>query len=69
MLTSKDHDSVRHDDPDYVDIGAGAWDRQGRPSEAKIDRVVRVDPDGIRREGAVLDRGAFERVARALPRP
>ncbi|MDN5879200.1 MULTISPECIES: type II toxin-antitoxin system PemK/MazF family toxin [unclassified Arthrobacter] len=66
MLTSQDHNNRRHRDRDYVDIGTGAWDRAGRPSEVKVDRVIRVDPQGIRREGAVLDRGAFERVGRAL---
>lgn len=68
MLTSKDHDHPGHDDRDYVDIGTGPWDRQRRPSEAKIDRIIRVDPAGIRREGAVLGRAAFDEVAKALPR-
>lgn len=66
MLTSRDHNNPHHRDADYVDIGTGAWDRQGRPSEVKIDRVIRVDPQAIRREGAVLGRQAFERVSRAL---
>ena len=38
----------------WVDIGSGAWDRQGRPSEVRVDRVVRVDPRG----GAPRGRGA-----------
>ncbi|GAA2866879.1 type II toxin-antitoxin system PemK/MazF family toxin [Paenarthrobacter ilicis] len=65
MLTSKDHDRGARAD-DYVDIGAGAWDRQGRPSEVRIDRVIRLDPRSIRREGAVLDRPRFKEVSRAL---
>lgn len=64
MLTSKDH--TRQGDRDYVDVGAGAWDRQGRPSEVKLDRVVRLDEAAVRREGAVLDRARFEVVAAAL---
>jgi len=68
MLTSRDHDQDAHASKDYVDIGVGAWDRQGRPSEAKLDRIVQVRPDGIRREGAVLDRRRFELVAAALRR-
>lgn len=66
MLTSQDHNNPHHRDTDYVDIGTGAWDRQGRPSEVKIDRVIRVDPRAIRREGAVLGRQVFERVSQAL---
>ncbi len=65
MLTSKDHDNGRRAD-DYVDIGTGAWDPQGRPSEVKVDRVVRVNPADVRREGAVLDKRAFQLVANRL---
>ncbi|MFJ5957223.1 type II toxin-antitoxin system PemK/MazF family toxin [Paenarthrobacter sp. NPDC092416] len=63
MLTSKDHDN---DTPDYVDIGTGSWDRQRRPSEVKLDRIIRVNPGAVRREGAVLDNGRFQGVAREL---
>ena len=70
MLTSKDHDrdaaqegrQGRH----WVDIGSGAWDREGRPSEVRVDRVLRVDPDTVRREGAVLERSRFDEVAAAV---
>jgi hypothetical protein len=67
QLTSKDHDTPgRRSDPRWVDIGTGAWDRQGRPSEVRIDRVVRISPDAVRREGAVLSPDRFEDVARAV---
>ncbi|MEV7604418.1 type II toxin-antitoxin system PemK/MazF family toxin [Paenarthrobacter sp. NPDC089322] len=65
MLTSKDHDNGFRSE-DYVDVGAGPWDRQGRPSEAKLDRVIRLDPTSVRREGAVLSQSRFREVARAL---
>jgi len=67
MLTSKDHDRDAADEArhgrHWVDIGTGAWDRQGRPSEVRVDRVLRVDPADVRREGAVLDRRRFDLVA------
>ncbi|MGL3808026.1 type II toxin-antitoxin system PemK/MazF family toxin [Paeniglutamicibacter sp. R2-26] len=63
MLTSKDHNNAGHSDRGYVDIGAGPWDKQGRPSEIKVDRVIRLKPSGIRREGAVLEKRLFSRVA------
>lgn len=66
MLTSKDRNNANDANADYVDVGTGAWDSQGRPSEVKLDRVVRLDPRGIRREGAVLDRTRFDAVARRL---
>lgn len=67
MLTSKDHDNGRRSDG-YVDIGTGSWDPQGRPSEVKVDRVVRINPADVRREGAVLDKRTFQQVARRLDR-
>lgn len=70
MLTSKDHDRdtarERAEGREWMDVGAGAWDRQGRPSEARVDRVIRVDPDTVRREGAVLDPGVFEAVTHGI---
>ncbi|WDF31899.1 type II toxin-antitoxin system PemK/MazF family toxin [Arthrobacter agilis] len=67
MLTSRDRNNARDHDDRYVDIGTGAWDRQGRPSEVKVDRLLRIEPGDIRREGAVLPRHQFERVIAAVP--
>ncbi|WP_411733836.1 type II toxin-antitoxin system PemK/MazF family toxin [Paeniglutamicibacter sp.] len=66
MLTSKDRNNEQTRDRDYVDIGTGSWDRQGRPSEVKVDRVIRLREEGIRREGAVLGQQAFSRVSERL---
>ncbi|MEU4315936.1 type II toxin-antitoxin system PemK/MazF family toxin [Nocardia sp. NPDC024068] len=60
--TDRDHD------PDWVGIGAGIWDHQGRPSWVRLDRVLDVPEDGIRREGAILPRALFDRVAHRLVR-
>lgn len=68
MLTSKDHDRLPRARLAYVDIGTGSWDRRGRPSEAKLDRVLQIHPADIRREGAVLDRKMFRLVADELRR-
>lgn len=70
MLTSKDHDRDQAQEArrgrHWLDIGAGAWDRQARPSEVRVDRILRVDPAAVRREGAVLDRDRFAEVATAI---
>lgn len=66
MLTSKDHDGDRRGDNDYIDIGTGGWDKQGRPSEVKLDRILQVSPADMRREGAVLDAKRFAVVAAGL---
>ncbi|MFV0464132.1 MAG: type II toxin-antitoxin system PemK/MazF family toxin [Nostocoides sp.] len=69
QLTSKDHardaEQERAAGREWVDIGSGSWDRRHRPSEVRVNRILRIDPNGIRREGAVLDRDIFLRVARA----
>lgn len=62
MLSSKDH----RDDGNWLPVGSGAWDSQGRPSFVRLDRVLVVDDDGIRREGAILDRTTFDAVAQEL---
>ena len=69
-LTSKDHDSdaVREARAGrrWTDVGSGPWDSRGRSSEVRVDRIVRVDPSRVRREGAVLDERRFNRVADAV---
>ena len=70
MLTSKDHSrdtaaEARHGRV-WLDIGTGAWDAQRRPSEVRLDRIVRLRPAAVRREGAIVERALFDRVAVAL---
>ncbi|MGC5169907.1 type II toxin-antitoxin system PemK/MazF family toxin [Microbacterium sp. DT81.1] len=63
-LTSKSHDGDR----DFLALGAGTWDAQGRPSWVDIEQVYSVHVDGMRREAAALDLERFVRVADALHR-
>ncbi|KUI25378.1 type II toxin-antitoxin system PemK/MazF family toxin [Mycobacterium sp. GA-2829] len=63
MLSSQDHHG---DDPNWVAIGAGSWDYDGRASWVRLDRVLDVPEEGIRREGAILDRERFDVVAARL---
>jgi hypothetical protein len=66
-LSSRDQDTRPHGRGEsWLDLGTGAWDSRRRPSEVRIDRVVRVDPVAVRREGAVLDRHRFDTVVTAL---
>ena len=62
-LTSKRNDRV----PQFG-VGTGPWDSEGRPSWAKLDRVIDVDPSGVRREGAVLARDRYDGLVAALRR-
>jgi len=62
QLTSKNHSG----DAEFVAVGSGDWDAEGRPSWVNIDRVLRVHPDGMRREASALPRPAFDTVAGRL---
>jgi hypothetical protein len=63
MLSSQDH---HRNDPDWVSIGSGSWDYEGRASWVRLDRVLDVPEEGIRREGAILERETFEVIAARL---
>lgn len=63
MLSSQERHS---DDRDWVAIGSGDWDYESRPSWVRLDRVLDVPEEGIRREGAILERETFEVVAARL---
>lgn len=45
-----------------IPVGRGDWDPKRRPSFAKVDRLLTIDPHDVRREGAVLDEGWFNNV-------
>lgn len=71
-LTSEDHD------PDaaqealegryWMDIGRGPWDTQGRASEVRLNRVVRVDPREVRRVTGRLPKATFDAVVAGMRR-
>lgn len=66
MMTSKDHSDDHRGDNDYIDIGSGSWDKQGRDSEVKLDRVLQVSARDLRREGSILEKKRFNAVATGL---
>jgi hypothetical protein len=62
QLTSKDHDRDADDEASHgrywMDVGSGGWDNQSRPSEVRLDRL-------LRREGAAMPREMFDAVVSA----
>ncbi len=70
--TSQDHDrdaeQERRAGRYWVDIGTGAWDRKGRPSEVRVDRIVRVDPSRVRRADGHVSRAIFDEVSAGVRR-
>ncbi len=69
MLTSKDHDRDAEDEARYgrhwMDVGAGDWDSERRPSEVRLDRLLTLRESDVRREGAALDHAIFVEVVAA----
>lgn len=62
MLSSRDHGG----DPRWLSVGTGSWDDERRQSWVRVDRVLAVRAEAVRRMGAALERPVFERIARAL---
>ena len=58
VLTSKDHDRDEAQEAAagryWMDIGPGAWDPRGRPSEVRLNRLLVIPAVDVRREGAAL---------------
>ena len=65
MMSSQERHAA---DRSWVGIGSGSWDSEGRPSWVRLDRVLDVPEESIRREGAILERTVFDRVAARLRR-
>ena len=69
MLSSQDHDLDAADEARWgrywMDIGSGGWDSQNRPSEVRLDRLLVLARDAIRREGAAVSREVFDSVLAA----
>jgi hypothetical protein len=69
QLTSKDHDRDAAQEAAvgrfWMDVGVGRWDSQHRPSEVRLNRLLRLDPAAVRREGGVLPRPLFDAVLTA----
>ena len=65
MMSSQETHAAERD---WVAIGSGSWDDEGRQSWVRLDRVLDVPEEGIRREGAILERAVFDVVAARLRR-
>ena len=66
LLSSQDHDRDAAEEARHgrrVDRHRQrCLDARNRPSEVRLDRLLVLDPAAVRREGAALDRGRFDRV-------
>jgi len=64
-LSSKNPEHKR-DAREWVEVGAGGWDREQRDSFANADRLLRYEAHEVRREGAALPRDRFDAVVAKL---
>jgi hypothetical protein len=72
VMTSKDHDrdaaqeaaSGRY----WMDVGTGAWDARGRPSEVRLNRLLVIAAADVRREGAAIAPAIYAQVLAAHAR-
>ncbi|HEV2890413.1 MAG TPA: hypothetical protein VGX28_08555 [Frankiaceae bacterium] len=53
---------------EWYPLGAGAWDRQGRPSWTRLHPWYRMRAKDVRRWGGLVDAATFEGVKDALVR-
>ncbi|GAA1319677.1 type II toxin-antitoxin system PemK/MazF family toxin [Leucobacter albus] len=51
---------------DFISIGSGPWDSQGRESFVSPERILRVTHAGMRREGATVARERFSTAVRGV---
>lgn len=69
-LTSGDHDRDAAQEAAegryWMDIGRGDWDPQRRPSEVRLNRVLRIDPREVRRVTGKLPKDRFDAVAAGM---
>jgi hypothetical protein len=69
QLTSKDHDRDQAQEEAagrfWMDVGTGEWDRDRRPSEVRLNRLLRLPDSGLRREGGPVSKDIFDAVVTA----
>ena len=70
QMTSKNHDEDREQEAHWgrywLSVGSGPWDPKGRPSEVRLDRVLAVPQDEVRRQGSAMPKAKFKAVVDAM---
>lgn len=65
MLSARNPHPDPHD-PNWVRISTASWDPDEALTWVRLDRVLDVPEESIRRQGAILDRAVFDLVAARL---
>lgn len=64
LLISPNPEHAEEDN--WIDIGSGGWDIAGRQCWVRLDKILEVPESTIRRQGAIIPRRRFERIAHRL---
>lgn len=59
-------DDAHKDEQNWLDIGAGAWDESSRQCWVRLDKVLEIPELHIRRQGAIIPKHRFDRIANRL---
>ncbi|MBG6122114.1 type II toxin-antitoxin system PemK/MazF family toxin [Corynebacterium aquatimens] len=54
------------DDEDWLPIGSGEWQASGTPCWVRLDKVLSIPEDNVRRRGTLFPPRRFERIADSL---
>ncbi|MDY3126576.1 MAG: type II toxin-antitoxin system PemK/MazF family toxin [Corynebacterium sp.] len=57
---------VHADEDTWLEIGSGEWDESGRQCWIRLDRVLEVSEEQVRRQGILFPPRRFERIANNL---
>ena len=64
LLISPNPEHANEDN--WIDIGSGGWDVAGRQCWVRLDKILEVPESTIRRQGAIMPKSRFERIAQRL---
>ena len=64
LLISPNPEHANEDN--WIDIGSGGWDVAGRQCWVRLDKILEVPESPIRRQGAIIPKSRFERIAQRL---
>ena len=71
-MSSINHDLDAHQEAAagrfWVNVGSGDWDVKRRESQVRVDRIIRMSPDSVRRIAGKVTAEAFDDVAAGLAR-
>ena len=64
LLISPNPEHANEDN--WIDIGSGGWDVAGCQCWVRLDKILEVPESTIRRQGAIIPKSRFERIAQRL---